>query len=116
MPKIKVLITIKNEEEDTSYEVNAILENHKLKYKEANNTLVLYDYEKNILIRENEELSMEYHFIDKEKTSGIVEVKELGKKIIIPLYTKELIKGHHNVEITFEIEEKEFLYRIEEIK
>ena len=116
MPKKRFLITIKNEEEDTSYEVDAIHQDNKIKYKEENNTLVLYDYDKNILTRENEELRMDYHFINHEKTSGIIQVKELGKKIIIPVYTRELNKDNNNVEIKYEIETKEFLYRIEERK
>ena len=116
MPKTKILVTIKNEEEDTSYEVPAILQDCIMKYKEPNNTTVLYDYEKNSLIRENEELRMDYLFDMHKQTEGSIEIKELGQTIKLIIKTKELESKNHNIEIKFSIENKDFLYKIEEIK
>ncbi|MBP5678589.1 MAG: hypothetical protein J6X28_02015 [Bacilli bacterium] len=115
MPKIHIKVTIKNEEEDTSYETQAILQEECLKYKENQETTVQYQYDHNILIRENKELKMEYTFNLLKPTQGTIQIKELGEAVKIPIKTKRLERNNHNIEICFMIEEKEFLYRIEEI-
>ena len=116
MPKTKILVTIKNEEEDTSYEVPAILQDCMIKYKEKNNTTVLYDYKKNKLVRENEDLRMDYLFDMHKQTEGIIKIKELGQVIKLIIETKKIERINHNIEIRFSIEKKDFLYKIEEIK
>ena len=116
MPKLKILVTIKNEEENTSYEVDAIIQDNILKYKENNNTMVLYNYDRNILTRENEELRMDYVFDIKRKTKGTIQVKEINQKVDIDLKTNKLERKNNDIEVHFSIDDKDFLYRIEEIK
>ncbi len=116
MPKIKIIVTIKNEEEDTSYHVNAILQDNILKYQENNHTMVIYNYENNSLVRENKELRMDYLFDVKRKTEGTIQVKELGQSIKLKIKTNKLERKNNDIEVSFKIEDKEFLYKIEEIK
>ena len=116
MPKIKIIVTIKNEEEDTSYNVNAILQDNILKYQENNHTMVIYNYENNSLVRENEELRMDYLFDVERKTEGTIQVKELGQSIKLKIKTNKLERKNNNIEVNFNIEGKNFLYKIEELK
>lgn len=116
MPKIKIKVRVKNEEEDSSYETTAILHESILKYMENTETTVLFNYDKKSLSRDNEELRMDYVFDKKRKTEGIIYMKELGKKIRIPIITKKIERKNNDIEIQFEIDKKEFLYIIEEIK
>ena len=116
MPKMKILVTIVNEEENISYETTSILQDNVLKYKENNNTMVFYDYEKNSLVRENAELRMDYSFDVSRKTEGSIEIKELGRKMSIPIETKKLERKNNDIEIKYQVEGMEFLYKIEVIE
>ena len=87
MAKKYVLVTIKSQTEDASYKIKSIIEDDIIKYKEKNNTLVRYDYNKNTLVRENDEMRMDYVFRRKEKTEGTIRVKELNQTITVPIQT-----------------------------
>ena len=114
MPKINIQITVNNEEENHTYETTAILQDEVLKYIENNNTTVLYNYKNNSLVRKNEELRMDYLFDVNRKTEGTIEIKEIGKSIVLPIKTKKLERKNNNIEVEFEIDQKNFLYKIEE--
>lgn len=113
MSKIRVKITIQNEEVDTSYETTAILEENKIKYVEKNQTLVIYNYEENTLIRENDKLRMQYSFQEGKKTEGQIEIKEYQKTINLPIITKKIEKKDQEIEIKYQVENQDFLYKIE---
>lgn len=115
MPKIKIKVSIRNELEDTSYEVPAIIQEENIKYKEPDETTVTYQYNNNTLLRENKELRMKYPFDLNRRTTGEIEVKELDQSMKIKIDTNKLERKKHNIEIDFSIEEKNFLYKIEEI-
>lgn len=116
MPKIKINVTIKNKEDNQKYDVTSIFQEDILKYKEKNSTKVIFDYKKNILVRENNELRMEYYFDSGKKTKGLIEIKELNKKIEVEIETKKIERKNNDIEILFRIENDDFLYKIEEIK
>lgn len=116
MPKIKVLVHIKNSEEEKTQETNAILQDNTIKYKEDETSLVIYNYKENKLIRETNELRMTYQFEEGKTTTGNITLKDLNKEINIEIYTKKIIKKENNIEIEFEIEKNLFLYRIEVIE
>ena len=115
MAKKDVIITIKSQEENSSYKIKSIIEEDVIKYKEKNNTLVRFDYNKNTLVRENDEMRMDYIFRRNEKTEGTIKVKELSKTITIPIETKKLKRKNYNIEIAFKVADNEFLYKIEEV-
>ena len=116
MSKIRIKIDIENSEGKLSSEVDAILHDNKLKYKEEDNTIVVFSYEDNTLIRENNELRMEYKFNNSNKTQGNVYVKELNKKINLDIKTTKLKINDNNIDVSFIIEENKFNYRVEVIK
>ena len=115
MAKKDVIITVKSQEENSSYKIKSIIEDDIIKYKEKNNTLVKFDYNKNTLVRENDELRMDYVFRRNEKTEGTIRVKDLNKIIKIPIETKTLKRKNNNIEIEFLVSEDLFLYKIEEV-
>lgn len=116
MPKINIKVTINNLEENTSYEVPAIITEEIIKYKEPNYTMVTYNFKDNSLFRENDELRMEYYFNSEKKTKGSINIKELNKKIDLEIKTKKIERKNNNIEIEFIIDSNIFLYKIEEIK
>lgn len=116
MPKTNIKVTIQNEEENNVITEKAILQDSLLKYKENKDTLVIYNYDKNSLVRENNELRMDYLFDVNRKTEGIIYIKDIGQKLVIKITTKKLIRKNNNIEIHFVIENKKFLYKVEEIK
>lgn len=115
MAKKDVIVTVKGQEENSSYKIKSIIEDDVIKYKEKNNTLVKFDYNKNTLFRENEELRMDYVFRRNEKTEGTIRVKELNQIIKVPIETKKIERKNNNIEISFIVSDNEFLYKIEEV-
>lgn len=112
LSKIKIKVQIKNSTTNNKYEVDAILQDEIVKYKEEDNTKVIFNYKENKLIRENSELKMIYDF---NNNTGVITVKELERDLKVDINTKKIKKKENDIEIVFEIEE-EFKYRIEEIK
>ncbi|MBQ6135211.1 MAG: hypothetical protein IJI60_02725 [Bacilli bacterium] len=116
MPKIKIRVSIIQEEKETKEEVNAIYQDNIFKYQEDKKTKVILDLNQNILLRENKELKMKYIFQEKEETDGIIESKELGKKIMVKIKTKKIERKENDIKITFQVEDQSFLYHIEVLK
>ncbi len=115
MSKVNIRITIINDEENRQEEVRGILQDNTLKYKENDGTTVIYDYLKNSLSRENDELKMTYYFENNKKKTGTIFIKDIEKKIEIDIETKKIIKNKNNIEIKYKIEDNIFKYRIEVI-
>lgn len=116
MSKIKVLVYIKNSEEEKTQETNAILQDNTIKYKEDKTSLVTYNYREKKLIRETNELRMTYQFEEGKKTTGNITIKNMNKELQLEISTKKIREKENNIEIEFEIEENIFLYRIEVIE
>lgn len=115
MSKIEIKVTIQNEETNSQYKTQAILQENLLKYKEDNNTTVTYNYKENILLRENSDLKMNYSFSRGKKSIGNIIIKDIDRQIPIEIMTKNLEKKKNNLLVEFSIEEKPFIYKIEEI-
>jgi hypothetical protein len=115
MSKIKILTHIKNPEGVIEKKVDAILQDNVLKYKEDDATTTVFSYEKKTLVRDNNELRMEYDF-NEEKTHGEIKIKDLNKKIIVEIETTKMKIDNYNIEIDFKIEENKFTYKVEVIK
>ncbi len=116
MPKINIKVEIKNEEDHISSTTTGIINDERLKYKEEDETTVTFDYEKNILVRENEEWKMIYPFHINEKTKGIIEMKKMDRSIHLELETEKIERKNHDIKIHYLIEGNKYLYQIEEIK
>lgn len=116
MSKIKVAITINNNETSKKYETTAILDGNILKYKEEDTTTVIYNYKNNELLRENNDLRLNIIFQKNKETKGNMYIKDIDKELNISVNTKKIIKRNNNIEIEYYIDNNHFLYRIEEIK
>jgi len=116
LPKITIKVNIKSTDSNENYTRIAIIQDQILKYVEKEDTITKFDYQNNILIRENKEFKMEYLFDINKITKGTFLLKENNQIIEIPINTKELVKNKNNIKIKFEIENNQFLYEIEEIK
>lgn len=113
MPKTKVKITTKSNNITDTYEIKALLKDNKLMYYEPNKTKVIFDYENNILTRNNKEISMEYKFDLENKTIGYIEVKELGKSLNLNIKTKKFLSDNKSIDLVFFVEEEEICYKLE---
>mgnify|MGYP007069847129 CR=1 FL=1 len=116
MSKIKTKITIHNKEINSTFETTAIVTDNKIKYYENENTLVIFDYNKNHLVRKNNELEMEYLFDENQETLGKIKIIELEKKLEIIIKTNKIRRNSWNIRVEFQIENNPFIYEIEEIK
>ena len=116
MPKIKIKVSITNEEKENIEEVNAIYQDNIFKYQEDQKTKVILDLDKQILLRENKELKMKYIFQENKETDGIIESKELSKRIKVKIKTKKIERKENDIKITFQVEDQSFLYHIEVLK
>ena len=115
MPKKEFRITIENNNNINRINVKAVLTDDTIKYKESDDTLTIFDYNKNLLTRENKELKMIYRFLENTKSEGTIEIKDLKQEIKVTVDTKKIIKDNLNIEIIFSVEDNNFIYRIEEI-
>lgn len=115
MPKIDIEVTIKNSEAEDSYKTKAIIQDKTIKYKEPDETTVLFDYKDDVLTRENDLMKMVYYFSNESLDSFIL-VKEYNRHIDLKINTIRISKNKNNLEIIFKIDKEEFLYRIEELK
>ena len=116
MPKMKIKVSLLNEEKKEEYETMAILHENILKYREKDGTTVLWDYEANKLIRENNIFRMEYIFDKIKQTTGVFEIKELNQKIELLVQTNQLERKKNDIKVTFKVEENVFIYHLEEVK
>ena len=101
MPKRKIRATIENREEKVITETTAIYRDNIIKYKEEDNTTVVYNYKKHKLVRENKELRIEYIFSDAKEMTGLLFIKELNKTININIKTRKILSYYNGVEPDF---------------
>lgn len=116
MSKVRIKVEIKNSEENNLREVDAIISDSKLKYKEEENTTVVFSYLDKTLVRENNELRMDYTFDLNKETIGRIYIKELNKKLEIKIKTTKLKIENNDIEVSFIVEDNKFNYKVEVIK
>lgn len=119
MPKIDVKITIEtSSNKQLDYTVKALVRRRRLIYHEPdeNKTKVIYDYENNILTRENNDFYMAYEFDLSKETTGTLEVKSLNKLLNLNIKTNKLLINSNNIELNFLVEEEKINYKLEVIK
>lgn len=93
---------------------NIIEERKEIIYQEQDDlkTNVKFNYEKNILTRENDDLLLEYKFIENKVTKGLITVKEYNKILEIELKTLNIKKEKNYIEIEYILENEKYLYII----
>ena len=111
----KALITIKNNDSKTSYKVKVLLNDNTYRYREdtVNNTLVEFDSSNNVLKREDDNLSMDYLFINDKETIGKIYIKDLNKYIDVVIKTSKIEKNENKILIEYTILDDLYKYSIE---
>ena len=115
MPKIKIKYTVSSKSSDLdetyydSKEVDAILENDKIKYKE-NNTTVIFNYLDKTLRRQNDHIDMIH---DCNKLESNSHVKSIGRNINNDIELDTYNVDNHNIMIKYETNDVEIEYKVE---
>lgn len=93
---------------------NITEENNEITYKEKDEleTKVKFNYEKNILTRENDSLLLEYKFIKDKITKGLITVKDINQTIEIELKTLNIKNEKNYIEIEYILENEKYIYII----
>lgn len=114
----KVRITTVSNDHDVRYDTKAIIHDNSIVYieKDGKNTKTYFNYDKNQLIRENKEMSMQYTFNKEKQTIGKLLVYDLQRSIELKIITKDIVRCGENIEIKFEVEKEPIEYKIEVIK
>lgn len=115
MPKVKIRVTLRNDNQNLVQETTGTYNSNILKYTEDNGMKVSFDYKNNVIYRANDEFGMKIDFNSAYiRTNLYGYVHELFIKVI------KINKDKKNVQIEYEIdnqgETERYLYRIEEIK
>lgn len=105
-------ITLKTEEEVIEYDININIKNNKINYIETDSkhTNVLLDLDEKLLIRDNQELYLEYNF---STNQGMIYLKETGNNIAININTEKYQILDKRIEIMYKIDENSYEYIIE---
>lgn len=104
---------ITREESDSYYTtVHHNLNKKQIFYTEKDKTITTYDYENDILKRDNEQMCLEYQFRLNEKTINNIYIKELKDTLKIELLTKSIIKQDNILKIVYSIDNNDFVYQI----
>lgn len=109
------LITLLTKENTQKYKVNLELKNNIYRYNEdkEKKTLVEFNTQKNILKRENEDLSMEFLFVEGKSTIGKIYIKDMNKYLDVVIETEKIIKKDLNIKIIYYLEKDLYEYSIE---
>lgn len=108
--KISIISNTTKQIDKTEININI---NKEYRYTEKNNTKVIFNSEKNVLIRNNEDIYMKYIFKEGQQTTGSLNIKSLNKNIKVVVYTKNIIKEGRSIEIEYQIEDDIYIYKIE---
>lgn len=81
-------------------------------YFEKSTTKVKFNYQKNTLIRENNDLRLEFAFKKNSTTTGIINIKELQKNLEVDIKTIDIKQTKNSLEIKYLLEAEEYLYVI----
>lgn len=105
-------ITLRTDEEVIEYGININIKNNKINYTETDSkhTNVFLDLGEKLLIRENEELYLEYNF---SSNQGMIYLKEIGNNITMNLNTERYQILEKRIEIMYKIDENSYEYIIE---
>ncbi len=112
MSKINIIYKIKNNDNIKSDKVRAIFLDGIITYNE-DNSIVKYNYNSNILHKENSDLVLDYDF-NEEKAN--IFIKELNSELKPILQVLNINKENNDIKIKFKLEEQIIEYEIKELK
>ena len=112
MSKINIIYKIKNNDNIKSDKVRAIFLDGIITYNEEG-SLVKYNYNNNILHKENNDLILDYYF-NEEKAN--IFIKELNSEINLILQVLTIDRKDNNIKIKYKLEEEIIEYELKELK
>ena len=112
MSKINIIYKIKNNDNIKSDKVRAIFLDGIITYNEEG-SLVTYNYNNNILHKENNDLILDYDF-NEEKAN--IFIKELNSEINPILQVLTIDRKDNNIKIKYKLEEEIIEYELKELK
>ena len=112
MSKINIIYKIKNNDNIKSDKVRAIFLDGIITYNE-DGSLVKYNYNNNILYKENNDLILNYDF-NEEKAN--IFIKELNLEMNPILQVINIDREDNNIKIKYKLEEEIIEYELKEIK
>lgn len=104
--KINLISKIVKQENIVSIEIK----NNKISYQEEDKTLVLYHQQEKRLIRENDQLYMEFDF---KNDKAIVYIKSLKKETNLKIKTNKIIQDKNLIDIDYYLEDEHYQYKIQ---
>ena len=117
MRKFKVLITIKSYYQDVTYQTEATYNEDKnyIYYfeQDEDKTIAIYDYNTNILKRDNLKISQELEFIKDKITINKMNIKDLDKSLDLEVFTSDIISNSPAITINYLLNAEKYLYKIE---
>ena len=105
--KANLKIQIKSDDNYTNFNIKGILNDKSniLTYSEDKNTKVKLFFDKDELIRENDEFIMKFCFLENEITTMSIYMKRLNQEINMNINTLEITKKHNFYKVIYIIED-----------
>ena len=113
MPKINIRVSLKNPEFETEKELTGIYQDGVLKYIEEDGSKVTINYNNDTLKKDEKFYRLNFDF---KKETLKVKLKELDIETKTEIKTNKILKDNLNLTIEYEVEDDNFIYRIEELK
>ena len=113
--KVRVLIENSNIKEEFIYKAIYLYDKDIIKYQEKDKTNVTLNRKDNILIRENNNIYMEYKFNKEHTTDGILLLKDIDKEFLLIIKTLLLEKSDNKYKVQYKLVETKdiFTYTVE---
>ena len=116
MKKLKLHIKLISDENIIDEFVMSCLnfKKNEIIYFENKKTKVIFNYEDNTLIRENNEMKIEFKFDVRHETTGTIYIKDINQKFNVFIKTIQINKSQNKITIKYTIENSYFEYEIME--
>ena len=114
-----VLITINSTSNNNSFKTTLthLKEKKQLYYvdKDKEKTVNLFDYDNNILTRDNENIYLELKFKKNKITQNKLLIKEMNSTTYISIKTNDIIISENLILLDYNIDNEHYIYKIEKI-
>ena len=114
-----VLITINSTSNNNSFKTTLthLKEKKQLYYvdKDKEKTVNLFDYDNNILTRDNEKIYLELKFKKNKITQNKLLIKEMNSTTYISIKTNDIIISENLILLDYNIDNEHYIYKIEKI-
>ena len=106
----KARISLKTNDDNIEYNKAIEFKNNKINYLEDDNTNVLFDIDKKLLIRDTKDIYLEYDFLNKK---GLIYIKKLKSETSVGIEVEKIIIEDSLIEIIYNIDNNNYHYMME---